>query len=232
MAHTQLSTASARTLAWPAWLKPSLPAWADQLDFVGPRAATALWAWALLAAGVVATMAVADRHAEMEQLHADGEAQIKRLARADRQVWLERALQAEPAASAASLPEAPPLQGQALASAATMGLLLSYPWSEALTQIESQASQRRVVMLSMSADTASLADASKPRAPAWRLQAAVLNDASALAWATSLPQGQLLSREPLNQPFTGAAGSYALRASVQGAWPVGQATVPDHGAQP
>ncbi len=188
--------------------------WADDLDFGGPRARTAWWAWLVLGLGVATALKVSDEFDRVRLALDDGEVQMKRLNRAERQRLLAQGLSVRQVAAASSEKSAPALSGPALTDAMTMSLLLAYPWGQVLAQLESQAAAHQAVMMSMGADLAGLNDAAASQ-PVWRLQAAVHGDGDAMAWAFSLPQGRLLTRERLPQPFTGLTGAYEFKVQVQ-----------------
>jgi hypothetical protein len=213
--------------------------WAEQLDFAGPRVRTAAWSWAVLGAGVLALLVVADQGDAQRQAIDEAQAQLKRLGKADRQLRIERAAkagvrsdkaQATPtasrAASDADVPQAPKLDDQALPEAVAMAAFMAYPWPEVLRDVSQRAMDHKVVMLALSLDLAGWEAAAMP-APNARLLAAVPSDEAALRWAAELPEGQLKSRAALQTPFTSLLGTFALKAEVQARW------VPGHsGAQP
>jgi len=64
--------------------------WAEQLDFAGPRVRTAAWSWAVLGAGVLALLVVADQGDAQHQAIDEAQAQLKRLGKADRQWRAQR----------------------------------------------------------------------------------------------------------------------------------------------
>jgi hypothetical protein len=213
--------------------------WAEQLDFAGPRVRTAAWSWAVLGAGVLALLVVADQGDAQHQAIDEAQAQLKRLAKADRQLRIERAAkagvrsdkaQAAPtasrAASDAGVPQAPKLDDQALPEAVAMAAFMAFPWPEVLRDVSQRAMDHKVVLMALSLDLAGWDAAAMP-APNARLLAAVPSDEVALRWAAELPEGQLKSRAALQAPFTSMLGTFALKAEVQARW------VPGHsGAQP
>jgi hypothetical protein len=200
--------------------------WEDDLDVSGGRQRAAWWAWVLLAVGALAVMVAMD-HVDSLRIQQDDVAeQVKRLSRADRQLRLQRALSAQAVAPAASGQaagadaNAPALQGAAVPAARRMAGLLAYPWSAHLDLLDTQAAQAQVVMTQLSASLDNTESAQALVGPAsararWRLQAFAKDDASALAWAQRLPQGELLSREPAPQPFTTRVGTYGVRVSLE-----------------
>ena len=194
---------SARTQRWPS-----------QLDFRPARPRPAPWAWALLLAGLLSVLWLADQADQLQQRQDEAQAQLKRLARADRQVRVTRAaternVRTEAPEAAAS---APVLDPAAADEAVGMVRALAFPWPAMLQRMELSASQSGAVMLSMGI---SLDDQGRSPGPIWRLQAAVRDDASALGWAASLPAGRLVSRGSLATPFSTPQGPYGLKADVQ-----------------
>jgi hypothetical protein len=206
------------------WLRRK-PTWAGQLDFAGPRVRTAWWSWALLLLSLLAWLALADHADRLGTEREEAEAQIKRLARADRLLRLERAVQLKASASAGPIgTPAPVLDDASLEDATQVAWRLAYPWSAVLSGMESAAAAQQVVLMSMSLDLTAMGQA------ALRAQGAVRDDAAALRWAAGLPQGQLLGRQALGAPFVNVRGSYALKADVQAVWPV--VTSPPGGVTP
>lgn len=218
---------------WAAWAS-----WEDDLDVSGGRQRAAWWSWLLLAAGALAVMMAVDQLDALRMQQEDTAEQVKRLSRADRQMRLQRALAMAPpvpphtsprAASAPGQPGAPgtdqtlapALQGPALPAARRMVGLLAYPWPTHLDSLDAQATEAQVVMtqVAVSLDAAMTPGAQPSLAAAggvrWQLKAYAKDDASALAWAHRLPQGELTSREVAAQPFTTRAGTYALKVSLE-----------------
>jgi hypothetical protein len=213
--------------------------WAEQLDFAGPRVRTAAWSWAVLGAGVLALLMVADQGDAQHQAIDEAQAQLKRLGKADRQLRIERAAKAgvrsdkaqaasaaHRASSGAEAPQAPRLDDQALPEALAMAAFMAYPWPEVLRDVSQRAMDHKVVLLALSLDLAGW-DAAVMPAPNARLLAAVPSDEVALRWAAELPEGQLKSRAALQAPFTSMLGTFALKAEVQARWAPGPS-----GAQP
>jgi hypothetical protein len=207
----------------PSWLARCLPrkveAWSSALDFMPPRARPAPWAWALLVAGLASVLWIADQVDALQARQLEAQEQLKRLGRAARLARVERAAlarteQVQVPQAAAS---APTLESAAADEALDMVRALAFPWPDMLAQMERSASKAGAVMLSMST---SLDDVGRSTGPAWRLQAAVRDDAAALGWADSLPAGRLISRASLAAPFMTAQGAYGLKAEVhaQSAW--------------
>lgn len=197
-----------------ACLSASGDSWVVSLDFRPVRPRPALWAWAVLAAGLLSVLWLADQADQLQQRQAEAQAQLQRLARADRQVRLERAVRERTVGASApqAAARAPVLSPAAADEAVAMLRALAFPWPETLRSMEMSASNAGAVMLSMST---SLDDAGRTAGPTWRLQAAVPDDAAALGWAASLPAGRLITRASLAAPFSTAHGLYGLKAEVQ-----------------
>jgi hypothetical protein len=206
------------------------PSWAEALDFVGPRVRTATWSWAVLGAGVLALLVVADQGDALHQAIDEEQAQLKRLSTADRAVRLARAAQAEvrsdkarakaapdASASAAEVPAAPKLDDQALPEAVNMVAFMAYPWPDLLRDVSQRAMDHQVVLMALSLDLSGW-DAGASPVPMARLLAAVPSDEVALRWAADLPEGQLKTRSALQTPFSSLWGSFALKAEVQARW--------------
>lgn len=201
------------------WLSPYLRqrvnrhAWADELDFVGPRVRTASWSWVLLLAGVTAAAwlwpMVTQADSDMVQAQLD----LKRLQRAVHQhavaVKVEQVVQSKDPSRAG-------LNTESMRHAAELAQGLGYPWMRVLTQVEQAAQAEKTVMLAFSLDTSTLATAPDAQ-PEVRMAAAVRDDESALRWAQTLGStAQLRGREKLGTPFTATAGAYEWR--VEAAW--------------
>ncbi len=204
--------------------------WAEQLDFAGPRVRTAGWSWAVLGAGVLALLVVADQGDAQHQAIDEAQAQLKRLSKADRAVRLARAAKAEvrsdnarakassdASASAPEVPAAPKLDDQALPEAVNMAAFMAYPWPDLLRDVSQRAMDHKVVLMALSLDLAGW-DAGAAPVPMARLLAAVPSDEVALRWAADLPEGQLKTRSALQTPFSSLWGSFALKAEVQARW--------------
>lgn len=191
---------------WPA-------AWAEQLDFAGPRVRTTWWAWAVLAVALMAAMMLAERLDTLALAREDTAAQRQRLERADRQQRIARAAaRRQTAPVAAGTPQGQALDAAMVDDALQVAWHLSYPWPQVLMGMEARAAQQQVVLLSLSLD------ASSPRQAVMQAQGAVQDDLAALQWAASLPQGQLLGRQALQAPFVGSRGAYGLKADVRAVW--------------
>jgi hypothetical protein len=204
--------------------------WAEQLDFAGPRVRTAGWSWAVLGAGVLALLVVADQGDAQHQAIDEAQAQLKRLSKADRAVRLARAAKAEvrsdkarakassdTSASALEVPAAPKLDDQALPEAVNMAAFMAYPWPDLMRDVSQRAMDHKVVLMALSLDLSGW-DAGAAPVPTARLLAAVPSDEVALRWAADLPEGQLKTRSALQTPFSSLWGSFALKAEVQARW--------------
>lgn len=182
--------------------------WTQQLDFVGPRVDTAIWAWALLVAGLCVALAMADQAQSVQQELAAQQASLHRLQRVQHQ----RKLATTPARSASS-PDAQ-WSSEALLSAQGVVQVLAYPWARVLDRVEQAAMQEQALLLSLSLDQdRALTDTRLP--PPARLTAAVQTDEAALRWSQALGDGaQLLGRERLGTPAPSPQGDYPWRAEV------------------
>lgn len=188
-------------------------AWADELDFVGPRVRTASWSWVLLLAGAAAAVwiwpMVVQADADMAQAQLD----LKRLQRAVHQHTVEvKTIQAVQSKD----PSQAGLSAEAMRHAAELAQGLGYPWMRVITQVEQAAQAEKAVMLAFSLDIGTLATAPDVQ-PEVRMAAAVRDDESALRWAQTLGStAQLRGREKLGAPFTATTGTYEWR--VEAAW--------------
>lgn len=192
-------------------------AWADELDFVGPRVRTSVWAWILLLAGATTAAWVLPQVNQADADLSQAQHDLKRMQRAERQQVL--AEQAPRVARDTNTPQAPVLTPESARQAAQLAQWLAYPWMQVISQVEDAAQAESAVMLSFSLDISTLASKGVVR-PDVRLAAAVRDDASALRWAQSHGAGaQLLSREHLGASFATAAGAYEWRAEAS--WPGG-----------
>jgi hypothetical protein len=209
------------------------PAWAEALDFAGPRVRTATWSWAVLGAGVLALLVVADQGEAQHLAIDEAQAQLKRLSKADRALRLARAAPSEvrsdqarakagaaTSASAPEVPAAPKLDDQALPEAVNMASFMAYPWPDLLRDVSQRGMDHKVVLMALSLDLSGW-DAGAAPVPTARLLAAVPSDEVALRWAADLPEGQLKTRSTLQTPFSSAWGRFALKAEVQARWESG-----------
>jgi hypothetical protein len=181
--------------------------WAEQLDFAGPRVRTAGWSWAVLGAGVLALLVVADRAVR-----------LARAAKAEVRSDKARAkASSDTSASALEVPAAPKLDDQALPEAVNMAAFMAYPWPDLMRDVSQRAMDHKVVLMALSLDLSGW-DAGAAPVPTARLLAAVPSDEVALRWAADLPEGQLKTRSALQTPFSSLWGSFALKAEVQARW--------------
>jgi hypothetical protein len=193
------------------WTLSRPRAWADALDFVGPRVRTASWSWTLLLAGVVAVAWVVPQVNQAEQALVDAQADLKRLQRAAHQQKLAQTAPVRPDAKA---DQAPALGSESARQAAQLAQWLGYPWMTTLSGLEEAAKAEHAVMLSLSLDVASLG--ARPDAwPEAHLGAAVTDDAAALRWVQAQgPSAQLVSRERLSTPFAVGSANYGWRVEA------------------
>ncbi|TAK88740.1 MAG: hypothetical protein EPO09_17745 [Aquabacterium sp.] len=196
-----------------AWLAGRDAAWADELDFVGPRVRTAPWAWAVL---LFALLACTWTWYQVERLDADmrdAQQVLKRLERAKHQEHIDALAKTQSSAKGGG---AVSLSLERARHAAQLAQYLAYPWLTTLEQVEASAQAEQAVMLSFSLDLATLG-AQADSAPEVHVEAAIKDDDAALRWAHAQgPTAQLLKREKLAAPFVTALGSYEWRA--QASW--------------
>lgn len=202
---------------WPqpqpvSWRASWSPAWAEALDFVGPRIRTALWSWALLVGGMAACMAVSEQVQQTMANRGEVQAQLRRLERARHQQTIARAQPTMGRASDAVSSRT--LDDDTARKAAGVAQLLAFPWAPVIERAEQAARQEQAVLMGFSLDTGSLGGVAQAR-PQVRLQAALQDDASALRWVAALGEGaQMLGRDALSTPFDTAQGHYALRGDA------------------
>lgn len=196
------------------------PAWAEGLNFAGPRVRTSFWGWALLAFGLMGLLHVADLHQQVQAEQDEAAEVMARLRQnQDRPATVAR-VQASPLPTHpdAAPHAAPQIADEALRQAAQLALWLGHPWSRTLDHVDATALQEGAVLMQFSLDLASLAapaGADAANGPELRLQAAVPDDATAWRWVQALgTQATLRSREPLAQGFATARGAYSLRIDV------------------
>lgn len=183
--------------------------WAAELDFVGPRVATASWAWILCLAGLAAMAAVWPQVQEVDDALGNAQHDVRRLERATQQ-----AMQRAPGLAGAASRSDPAWPPEAVLAATRVTQALAYPWSALLDQVESKAQAHHALMLSLSADRTSL-DPRKRFGPDVRMSAAVQGDDPSLQWAEAHgPTAQLTLREKLPAPLDTAWGIYAWRAEA------------------
>lgn len=226
--------------AWPMrWSARRARAWPDQLDFRPAPMRPAPWAWALLAAGLLSVLWLADQAGRLQQRQDEAQAQIRRLSQADRRLRVARAAHAPrdhaPSRAPSVVASAPTLDPAGADEAVAMVRALAFPWPALMQRMERSASAAGAVMLSMGT---SLDETGRSPGPTWRLQAAVRDDASALAWAADLPAGRLVSRASLTMPINTTQGPYGLKAELQAQTPwdelaaLAASTGPDSPASP
>lgn len=199
-----------------AGLRPRTPLWGEALNFAGPRVLTSFWSWVLLIAGAMAAVHAADLMRQHDEAMADVVAEQARLrshVRRQEATPFEPARANEPAgANAASA--APPLRGEAWGPAAQFANWMSHPWAPALDQADASARKLGVAMTRFQLDLSAWGLRAGEPLP-WRLQAAVVDDATALAWLDELGQdATLLRRDALPQPTAGERGTYRWRIDV------------------
>lgn len=221
--------------AWPPFFSMKSPSeWVESLNFAGPRVRTSFWSWALLALGAIAVVHALDLARQVDEAQEAVQVELSRLQahvqpashpRAHEAVSGQRAstvhpaagmASASPPAASASSPAgpAPALQPDAWRSAAQLAAWLGNPWSAALDHADATAHQRGISLMRFQLDLATWgARAEQPLT--WRLQAAVPDDAAALAWVQDLgPQAELQRRDALAQPVSSERGTLAWRIDV------------------
>lgn len=166
-------------------------------------------------------MVVFDALDELRLAQNDSLEEIHRLTLASRKLELQTGSRPQHEANARADDPAtltPSLDDQSIVGVTVMSALLGYPWNAALQRLDQQAAKHQAVMLSVSANLSASVEEAKEDRLVWRLQAAVKDDALAMQWATSLPLGTLERRDDLAIPFTGPAGTYALKATARATW--------------
>lgn len=199
------------------------PAWAEGLNFVGPRVRTSFWGWALLAFGLIGVWHAADLHWQVRSQLDEAAGVIERLQRGAREPGrlsggASGQLQNRaPAQGTAASEQAPVLKDEGWRQAAQLALWMGHPWQATLDHVDATALQEGAVLMQFSLDLAALGTQAGVT-PEMRLQAAVIDDGSAWRWLQALgPRATMRSREPLAQGFSTARGAYALRVDVIGA---------------
>lgn len=189
--------------------------WAESLNFIGPRVRTSFWSWALLALGAIAVVHAMDLGSQMEASEQANQAELTRL-----QAHARALSSAAPASSVdqpgASSPkaQAPALQPEGWRSAAQLAAWLGHPWASELDRADATAHQRGISLTRFQVDLGAWGTrAGQPLA--WRLQAAVPDDATALQWVQALgPQAELQRRDALPQPVPSERGTLSWRVDV------------------
>ncbi len=211
-----------------AWPGLRAPRWRDELDFLGPRVRTSLVAWALLALGLVAVLHATDVLDASRQALDEAQADVRRLERAQHQARLsQQARQVSVKASMASRDGVPELDANGWRRAAEMAHGLGFDWLGAMDHIHATAAQEQVALTRLSLDLGAVqpgaGTSGAGTGPAWRMQAAVREDAQALQWLDSLGRGaSLRSRDKLPTAVDTPGGSLAWRIEAtfeQGARP-------------
>lgn len=237
VAQSSTSKLSSRLLK-----KPSSD-WAESLNFAGPRVRTSFWSWALLALGAIAVVHALELAGQVEESQQAAQEELSRLqahapSRSPAGEWSQerdlgraRRSEARPAEAPISAPlsapssapaaqptspeeHAPTLQPDAWRSAAQLAAWLGHPWAAALDHADATAHQRGIALTRFQLDLGAWGTrAEQPMAR--RLQAAVPDDATALAWVQDLgPQAELQRRDALAQPVPSARGTLAWRIDV------------------
>lgn len=194
--------------------------WAESLNFVGPRVRVSFWSWALLALGAIAVVHVLELARQVDAAGQAAHAELERLQRHARSNGAP-ALPATGASgafvAAAADEAAPSLQDEGWRSAAQLAAWLGHPWAPVLDQADASAHQRGIALMRFQLDLGSWGTrAAQPLS--WRLQAAVPDDATALAWLQDLgADAQLLRRDALAQAVSSERGTLAWRIDVSAA---------------
>ncbi|WP_298011645.1 hypothetical protein [uncultured Aquabacterium sp.] len=195
------------------------PAWADAIDFVGPRRRASVWGWALLGVGLLMALQVSDEVASLQQAHADTQAEGQRLGRAVRKAELSARLEMQaPTGSSTGQARsaAPQMSRSEWRHAAEMAEVLAHDWLATLDGADERATRARVVLTGLRLQVGRAEGAGE--AGAAQLQAAVPDDRTALRWVDSLgPQAQLRGRQRLPQPVSDGQGEHVWR--VDATWP-------------
>jgi len=197
-------------------------AWAESLNFVGPRVRTSFWSWALLALGAIARVHAMALSREVEGAEQSVQADLARLQKHAQLGPGGPGLAppvdaAEVASSAQGAPAAPLLQAEGWRSAAQLAAWLNHPWAKVLDHADASAHQRGISLLRFQLDVGTWGERSG-QALAWRLQAAVPDDQAAWTWLQDLgPQAELLRRDALAQPVPGERGTLLWRIDVSAA---------------
>lgn len=194
--------------------------WAESLNFVGPRVRISFWSWALLALGAIAVVHALELARQVDAAGQAAHAELERLQR-HAQSSGATALPATGASgafvAAAADEAAPSLQDEGWRSAAQLAAWLGHPWAQVLDQADASAHQRGIALMRFQLDLGSWGTrAAQPLS--WRLQAAVADDATALAWLQDLgADAQLLRRDALAQAVSSERGTLAWRIDVSAA---------------
>lgn len=204
-------------MRWPSLR--ATPAWADAIDFVGPRRRATVWGWALLGVGLLMGLQVSDEVTALQQAEADAQAEGQRLGRAVRKAELSARLQTQAltgplAGQASAVP--PQMSRSEWRHAAEMAEVLAHDWLATLDAADERATRAQVVLTGLRLQVGRAEGSGE--AGAALLQAAVPDDRTALRWVDSLgPQAQLRGRQRLPQPVSDGHGEHAWR--VDATWP-------------
>ena len=209
------------------FLRGSAPlAWAEGLNFVGPRVRTSFWGWALLAFGLIGVWHALDLHRQLRSQQDEATEVVERLRRGA--VGAARLAPGQAAAGKGRVKgavaeqgkpgdQAPVLKDEGWRQAAQLALWMGHPWQATLDHVDATALQEGAVLMQFSLDLAALGTQAGVT-PEMRLQAAVIDDGVAWRWLQALgSRATMRSREPLAQGFSTARGAYALRVDVIGA---------------
>ena len=189
--------------------------WAESLNFSGPRVRTSFWSWALLALGAIAVVHAMDLSSQLVDSEQATQAELSRLqAHARAKPSAAAVSSADQAVKVSSQAQAPVLQPDGWRSAAQLAAWLGHPWAAALDHADATAHQRGISLTGLQVDLSAWgARAGQPLA--WRLQAAVPDDATALQWVQELgPQAELQRRDALPQPVPSERGTLSWRIDV------------------
>lgn len=208
-------------MSWRRLLPGVMPVsgWAEGLNFVGPRVRTSFWGWALLAFGLIGLWHAADLRQQVQGELQEAQSLIDRLQRGERAqaVVDPRPLKTAQADAATATPAAAPsLHDEGWRQASQLAQWLGHPWAQTLDHVDAASLQEGAVLMQFSLDLATLGSQAGV-VPEMRLQAAVIDDASAWRWLQALgPKAVMRSREPLAEGFATSRGAYALRVDVIG----------------
>lgn len=189
--------------------------WAESLNFSGPRVRTSFWSWALLALGAIAVVHAMELGSQMEASEQANQAELTRLQTHARALSSDApASSADQAGVVSPKEQAPVLPPEGWRSAAQLAAWLGHPWATALDHADATAHQRGISLTRFQVDMGAWgARAGQPLA--WRLQAAVPDDATALQWVQALgPQAELQRRDALPQPVPSERGTLSWRIDV------------------
>lgn len=202
--------------------------WAESLNFAGPRVRTSFWSWALLALAGIALVHALELAAQVDEARQAAQQELSRLQAHARSPGQARGPDVSALAARASSgalvvspgltnEPAPQLQPDAWRSAAQLAAWLGHPWATALDHADASAHQRGIALTRFQLDLGTWGTQAGQPLP-WRLQAAVPDDATALAWVQDLgPQAELQRRDALAQPVPSERGTLLWRIDVSAA---------------